>query len=287
MRYALILLMSGSFCVCMAQLICPSRNVYGEWVYPKLPQDKFYGKHYVKPEAYDSLPEQEIVTAAHVIKSIDLADQANKSIFWINNPKTGIVALFEVIKYGVVKNEIHAFKTNDFQFPKADSLNCEQFLSRIILVDSVEEVSIDENGTESTKKVLKSDTISYARIKSFRVNEVWYFNKKWARLEKRIVGIAPVWLNPKTGKDEELFWINYDEARNLFASFAVNNSVLNHNWKTYEQLFMFRFFNCYVYKEYNVFDRNKVENGKAIDALIESEKTKSKILDNEQDMWTH
>jgi gliding motility associated protien GldN len=256
-------------------------------VYPKLPEDKWFKKYYVKPEPYDSLPEQEVVTARQLIKSIDLREKTNKSLFSSSNSKYGIVSFFDAVKYGVVNNKIRIFKDDKFKQPKSVYYTCEQFLKRIIVNDSVDETFVDGTGAETTKRILRSDTIRYSAIKSLSIDEVWYFNKKYARLEKRIVGISPVWHNEKTNKDENLFWIYYEEARDVLASFATNCAATGNMWKTYDQIFMLRFFNCYIQKEYNLYDRNKLDNGKALDDLLESERAKEKIQNNEQDMWSH
>jgi gliding motility associated protien GldN len=270
-----------------AQLICPYTDVFGKIAYGKMQEDKFYRKNYVKPVPHDSLPEQEIVVAKQLIKSIDLTDKTNKALFSNYDPKNGMVPFFEVLKFGVVKNKIRTFKDNKFQQPKIVYYTCDQFIKRIVVADSIDEVSIDADGVETNRRIFRADTIKYSAIKSLSIDEVWYFNKKYARLEKRIIGIGPVWHNPKTNKDENLFWIYYEEARDLFASFANNCNATGNMWKTYDQIFMLRFFNCYILKEYNLYDRNKLDNGKALDDLLESERAKEKIVNGEDGMWTH
>ncbi len=283
---AFIIVVFCLICGCLfAQSLCPYLDVFGKKVYPPHPFSKSYKKFYHKPEKRDSLIEADVMVARQFVKVIDFKEKTNQLLFQHHDPKNNYYTLFDILVYGVMQEKIQAFKTGIFSKPKASPLTCEQFSTRVFYLDSVNEVSVDSSGAETQAWVLKSEFIKSIDIKEFRVNEVWYFNKKWGQLEKRIVGLSPVWKNPKTGKDEELFWIYFPEAQDLLASFAANSKSIYSDLKSFEEIFAERFFNCYIKKESNLFDRDKTENGKAIDDLIESEKSKEKVLRSEEDMW--
>lgn len=269
----------------IAQYKCSYIDVFGvKHDYPS-PTLKSFRKYYVKPEAYDSLPESEIVTAKQVIKELDMQDKLNKKIFSTRNPKEHIVPLFDILVQGVSSGKLIAFKKLGFKLDTSQTFSCEKLIQKLVRTDSAESFYIDETGKETFEKRLQTDTIKAVDIKSIQFNEVWYFNKKLAKLEKRIVGIAPIWNNPKTNKDEILFWIYYNEAREWLASYSSNSSAIDGNKQTYEQLFHHRFFNSKIIKESNVFDKSLLENTSAFEALMKSENVKDEILRKEEGMW--
>ena len=94
-----------------------------------------------------------------------------------------------------------------------------------------------------------------------------------------------MWHNPKTNKDETLFWIYYDQSREWLASYACNSEEVDGTKRSYEQLFFNKFFNSIIVKESNVFDRSLLENTNAFDAMIKSEGIEDNIINNEEGMW--
>jgi len=261
-----------------AQYKCSYIDVFGKkHDYPS-PVLKSLKKYYVAPEAYDSLPESEIVTAKQIIKQLDLQDKLNKKIFCTRNAKEEIFPLFDILVQGIISGKITAFKESLYKLDTTNSISCEKLIRKLIKTDSVENFYIDADGKETFEKRLQTDTLKALDIKSIQFNEVWYFNKKWSRLEKRIIGIAPVWHNPKTNKDETLFWIYFNESREWLASYPSNSKVIDGRKRTYEQLFSDKFFNSKIVKESNVFDRSLLENTSAFDALIKNENVKDEII---------
>lgn len=283
--FFLVFILIASTSNLKAQYKCSYIDVFGvKHDYPT-PILKSFGNFYSKPEAYDSLPESEIVTAKQILKQLDLQDKLNKSIFSSKKPKEDVFPLFDILVQGVVSGKITAFKQQVYKLDSSNTFSCDKLIQKLIRKDSIESFFIDENGNETFEKRLQTDTISAVNIKSILFNEVWYFNKKMARLEKRIISIAPVWNNPKTNKDEVIFWIYYNEAREWLASFPSYSKFVDGTTRSYEQLFFNRFFNSKIVKESNVFDKNLLENTNAFDALMKSESVKDEILIKEEGMW--
>ena len=119
----------------------------------------------------------------------------------------------------------------------------------------------------------------------FEIKEEWYFNKRSALAEKRIIGIAPVIFDIKTQKNKEVYWIYFAECRELLSSFRAVNPLGNEEIYTYLNLFEERAFNSNTVKESNVFDRNKPENSKGFEVENETQKSKQNYLNNEDDLW--
>jgi gliding motility associated protien GldN len=129
-------------------------------------------------------------------------------------------------------------------------------------------------------------------VKQLLVYEEWYFDKKLGKLDVRIIAICPYYM----GYDQEigraqrkpLFWIRYDEARDILAkreAFVTNNDAQR---ISYDDLFLQRRFGSIIYGESNVYnDRmvNEYQVGKA--ALFEAERLKTDLLNLEHDLWEY
>ncbi len=111
-------------------------------------------------------------------------------------------------------------------------------------------------------------------------------------MEVRILGICPM-VNSYDEKgdyrgDKPLFWIYFPECRNVLAK---NEQFNLHNGSaarlSYDDVFMKRMFNSYVYKEENVYDRTINEYAAGVDALMESERAKNSLLEFEESLWEY
>ena len=105
----------------------------------------------------------------------------------------------------------------------------------------------------------------------------------------RILGICPVMIKERNGEEysEPLFWIYYPEARPVLAHAEVFNRFNDAARRSYDEIFMKRFFNSYIYKENNVYDRRISEYAQGLDALLEAERIKNDLLDFEQSLWQY
>jgi gliding motility associated protien GldN len=83
------------------------------------------------------------------------------------------------------------------------------------------------------------------------------------------------------------FWIYYPEARFWLVNNEAYNPKNDAEWRTYDDIFTKRKFASYIYKEENVYDRMISDYASGLDALLESERIKSEILQFEQDLWEY
>ena len=132
------------------------------------------------------------------------------------------------------------------------------------------------------------------KVIAFRVKEDWFFDKQRSVMDVRIIGIAPLVLAvDEAGNAREdnskipLFWIYYPEARKLLATSEVFNRFNGAERRTFDDIFQKRFFNSYITKEENVYDRRIEDYKQGVNALLESEKIKDEITNLEHDMWEY
>ena len=108
----------------------------------------------------------------------------------------------------------------------------------------------------------------------------------------RIIGIAPVRdvIDPNAGEvrgQSILFWINYPESREFFSrhyAFNPYNDFVKHSW---EDIFEMRFFDSYIVKEDNEYDREIQAYAAGIDAVLESERIKMELFKFEHELWNY
>lgn len=128
-------------------------------------------------------------------------------------------------------------------------------------------------------------------VTRLRVMEDWYFDAHRSQMMVRIEAICPVTMrdiNDSVQMPNELFWIPFDEAtRTVLSEAPVYNRNNSAARLSYDDLFMKRQFDSYIYKEENVYDRSIQDYATGVEALKESERIKQDIIEFEQNMWEY
>jgi gliding motility associated protien GldN len=136
--------------------------------------------------------------------------------------------------------------------------------------------------------------VSRDKVIAYRIKEDWFFDKQRSDMEVRIIGLAPlVYAEDEFGNRREgnlmvpLFWVYYDEARILFNNAETFNRFNDTLRLTYDDVFQKRLFTSYIVKVSNVYDRRIEEYAQGAEALLESERIKSEIVNMEHDLWDY
>ena len=133
---------------------------------------------------------------------------------------------------------------------------------------------------------LKSEDVTRCRVK-----EIWYFDKQRSQMMVRIIAICPVRLADDGNGNmvtEPLFWVPYNDAtRRLLAKSPYFNRHNSAAQLSYDEVFIKRMFDSYIYREENMYDRNIKDYAKGVEALNESEQIKQSIIDFEQQLWEY
>ncbi|MBK8483779.1 MAG: gliding motility protein GldN [Saprospiraceae bacterium] len=157
---------------------------------------------------YQPIREADIVWDKRIWRVIDVREKMNLPFVYPVRP------FFQILIQAAENGDIKIFNEDNFKkFVTGEQLD--KLLHR---VDTV--VVMDPDTYVETVQIRKSD-INFNDIKTYRIKEMWYFNKQTSRLECRLLGIAPI-------KDEyddagllkytlPMFWIYYPEARKLLA----------------------------------------------------------------------
>lgn len=253
------------------------------------PQDVIYYDNDLvntKPIPMPSVRKADIMWSKRIWREIDMRQKINHPFYYPvephNNWRNFITVVMDALREGSV-TAYDISNTDEFLVP----LTFQEIVSR--QVDTVHRTL-----TRPYPPYDQYDTVIYTdfdpnRVIRIRIKEDWYFDKKKSQMIVRILGICPVMIKERNEEEftEPLFWIYYPEARPVLAQAEVFNRFNDAARRTYDEIFMKRFFNSYIYKEQNVYDRRISEYAQGLDALLEAERVKMELLDFEQNLWEY
>ena len=144
------------------------------------------------------------------------------------------------------------------------------------------------------------DSVVYTSFNSddyykIKLKEYWYIDKQDTRMKVRIVSLALVQNYSYTlagetqYRDRILFWIPMDDmrVRNLFARTNAYDIYNNSKERSYDEIFISRYFDSYVNRETNVYNREIHDYYTGLDAQLEANAIEDRIFDIESDMWEY
>jgi gliding motility associated protien GldN len=255
------------------------------------PRDAIYERTTItqmEPIPYVPLREADVIWSRRIWRVIDMREKINQPFYFPEIPQSGWKSFVQIVMDGLKEGTIQAYSTtsDQFLFP----LSYKELRTQL---DKPKKVRIprEDNPDEFIDTIIQQE-FKAAMVKKLRMKEDWVFDKQRSQLEVRILGICPVGDNyDEKGEyrgDQELFWIYFPECRNLLAKneqFNLKNGAAGR--LSYDDVFMKRMFNSYIYKEENVFDRKIEEYETGVDALLEAEKAKATLFDFEQSLWEY
>ncbi len=232
--------------------------------------------------AYEPIREADITWEKRIWRVIDTREKMNQPFMEPNRP------FFVILKEAAERGDLKIFGEDNFKKP----LNPNELEKMLHRIDTQEVYNPDTYTSEL--KIVKND-IDFNDIKTYRVKEIWYFDKESSRLNCRIIGIAPI----KAELDDAgmvkyegpMFWVYYPEARKVLAKERVFNDKNDIAPGTWGDIFDGRFFASYIFKESNVQDIRLTDIYKGeeegVKLLLESERIKNKLLNFEHDLWVY
>lgn len=238
--------------------------------------------------AVQPIREADIVWEKRVQRVIDTREKLNLPL------RSQESNLFNTFRNLVKDGQITLFLDEQFKEP----MSSEDLDKKLYKIDTISDFDYDTY-TEVSKVV--KDDINWEDINSYRIKEIWYFDKQRSRMDVRIIGIAPIYASPKDIESGippgPLFWVYYPEARLPLSKIRTFNDDNDVAPMTYADIFDSRIFSSYIYKRSNVLDYRlkdyfvpepDAENDRSgIDLLLYSEKIKNELLNFEHDLWEY
>lgn len=263
-----------------------------------LVRDGIYVKETIKervPVPYPSLREAEVMWSKRIWRVIDLREKLNFPLYFPTEEMQDRKSLIQTLYRSLEKGELVAYDADmDDEFTTTLSFKeCETKMGGGM-------VQIGQNEDGSPK--MQYAEPEWGNIKELLVKEEWYFDRKYSTLQCRIIGICPIRVYYKTvntGEDTEeagsegdltktkTFWIYFPEARKVLANTSVYNEHNDAQRYSFDDLFFFRRFSSYIIREGNVFNNRQISAYTlgGIPNMVESDKIKEDITNEEHDLW--
>lgn len=259
-----------------------------------------------KPVPYPALREADVMWSKTVVRKIDLREKMNLPLFYpldsIGERKSLIMVLLDAVKSGELLAYDASLVRSGIEFQKP--IGWGEVQDALGIGVDTQYVPNPETG-ENEMRIIER-TAKYDEIKSYFLKEVWYFDKKYSSLQVRIIGLCPLreyykdtqnTLGAEESDMEEdeanlvykrLFWINFAEARPIFARNIVYNTRNDAEYRTFDDLFFSRYFSSYIFQESNVYeDRNINDYALGINAILEGQRITETIRNFEEDLWEY
>lgn len=230
---------------------------------------------------YVYLREADMKWTRRIWRVVDLREKINHTLYYPIEPIATRKSLTQVIFDAILKDgTITAYE--DEEFKKA--LTRAEVTAMLSRVDTVDVEDADGN----YQKKLVPKNIEPKQAIQYKIKEDWFFDRQRSVMECRIIGMGLLIEGESESgeiKKNTLFWIYYPEARYVFANTDVFNRQNDAERRTYEDIFWKRMFGSYIYKEENVYDRLIADYRLGLDGLLEAERIKEDIFNQEHDVW--
>lgn len=263
--------------------------------YTEAQNSKAFYESVIKNEDYDlkkplvlpAVDASDIIWARTVWREVILKEKMNLPLYYPTKPLDGRMSLIDAMLYGIDKSFKTAYEDDELQIP----ITMAEIKSRFDA--KADTMTKRNNETGEMEEVVVDAEIHTDEVKRLRIKELWFFNKKNSRMEVRIIALCPLREYMKDDSydgilKKELFWIDYGEFRDVLSKQKVFNYQNDAVRLSMDDIFLKRFFDSRIYKESNVYDNRTISSyAVGMDAILESDRIKNDIFNQEQDLWQY
>lgn len=263
----------------------------------------YYQKNLTKGKSampYQALREDDVVWEHWVWRTIDFREKFNQFFYFpvykpsedVKSDQQGRVSITRILMEAFEQGLIECYKDDDLQIP----VDYDAMISSIN-TETLQHISeYDEYGDEleGYDTIIRSE-FSPENVFSCKIKEAWYIDKQDTRQKVRIVGLSLVYNFCKYRGDElecmpvDLFWVPMDDmrVRNILASNNCYDERNSRSDRTYDDVFVTRYFDSFITRETNTYNRPIHAYLTGTDAIIESQRIEDDLFNIESDMWEY
>jgi gliding motility associated protien GldN len=264
-------------------------GVTNDWK-PSLVRDGVYDRveHNNTPLRPQEIREADMMYKKRVWREIDIREKQNMAFRYPGDDYTGGGYFIEIVLDAVNKGKVKAYSNMDDRFTAALS----QEAIRQLLVGTPDTTTVinPETGQETikiTQKEFNPDIVT-----KYRLKEDWYINRNTGRMERQIIGVAPIKdVYNEDGSyrtSQAVFWMYFPEIAPMLAQYEVFNPDNDVARMTWYDFFEGRYFASRIIKTSNPFDLTFKEKGMSnLEALYESQKSTEMLFNKEHDLWVY
>lgn len=227
---------------------------------------------------------EDIIWSKTYVRSIDLKEEINSVYYASNDILDTNKCLFDIIKAGIFSKSIKALSCNLFTYQIENELNQEKIHNILIKENEINYSEVDSlTGNEVETRIIYKDTLNSESIVQYWIREEWFLDKQRSVLDSRITAICPVRFDSEKQALQPLFWIDFDESANfLNKTKVINRKRYDEVLSFYQLLLKRRFYSQIKYKE-GISNNSDFEN--EVEAIMNSEKLKTELINFECDLW--
>ena len=237
------------------------------------------------PIPYGYVDDRDILWSKVVWEFIDLNQKINLPYYFpidTTNLSVDRRSLFHTILKGIKQGKIKEAYSDSFFTSK---ITKEEIAQRLVNVRT-------ENGFTDTFRIQTEDVAGYM------IKGMWYFDKRQGELKYRLIALSPMGKDVQTLgveniEDEELyelFWVFFPSIRDVLHDAKVFNPKNAVQPISFDHLLNARRFSSTIIKQENVYGNRAVADyvrGNSLFQLLEADRIKEDIRNNEMDMWNY
>ncbi len=249
----------------------------------EIPRDGIYDRITAvekQPLKYDHLREADIFWEKRVWRVIDTRQKMNIAF---SNPKEPLI---DVLLGAIHEKDskVRIFLEDYFETP----IDTTELSGQLGSVDTI--MVVDPDTYEETQEIVRND-FDWTSVKKFRLKEDWVFDEESGRMIVRVLGIAPIRdifdENGNYRGQNAMFWAYYPDLRETLTRHEVTKATNNAQRLSWDDMLHMRYFQSYIMKESNEYDRRIKDYSSGTDALMEAERVKQELFQKEHNLWSY
>ena len=251
--------------------------------------------HKRKPVPYQHVREADVLWSKIMWRKIILTEKSNQKLYYPTVVMQDRKSLIQLMMHGIDKTVFYPYKDDDdFEVSYTQEeidVNLGAENDTMPVLDDEGEELYDAAGNPVTK-IIPGER-QWKQVTELLIKEMWFFDKQRSVMDVRVIALCPIRVSPQDPNDpnsimvkKKVFWVLYQEARNLFATQAVYNGENQASTISFDDIFFKRQFEGYIEQTSNVYENRPInEYTSGVEVLLESEKVKTEVFDYEHNMW--